>query len=111
MDQSTATLLVIAFLSLLAVFVTVASILILSGGKATIGFHRSRGPEGGLLQSFFHILLFFAFGSPFGLSILAQLSRTSLVSFLQLSPSLWQLGMLLGKWRPFFRLLSFWSSG
>ncbi|SRR5216683_3521154 len=33
MDQSKATLLVIAFLSLLAVFVTVASILILSGGK------------------------------------------------------------------------------
>jgi hypothetical protein len=33
MDQSKAILLVIAFLSFLAVFVTVASILILSGGK------------------------------------------------------------------------------
>ena len=33
MEQSTVTALVIAFLSLLAVFVTVASILILRGGK------------------------------------------------------------------------------
>ena len=33
MDQSKATLLVVAFLRLLAVFVTVVSILILSGGK------------------------------------------------------------------------------
>jgi hypothetical protein len=37
MDQSKATVLAIAFLSLLAVFVTVASILILSGGKL---YHR-----------------------------------------------------------------------
>jgi hypothetical protein len=33
MDQSTLTVLVIAFLSLLAICVTVASIVILSGGK------------------------------------------------------------------------------
>jgi hypothetical protein len=33
MDQSKTTLLVLVFLSLLAIFVTVASILILSGGK------------------------------------------------------------------------------
>ncbi len=77
MDQSKATLLVIAFLSLLAVFVIVASILILVEERSTIRFQRSRGPEGGLLLSFSHILLRFADGSPLGSSTLAQLSHTS----------------------------------
>ena len=60
MDQSKLTLLVISFLSLLAVFVTVASILILSGGKV---YHRI--PEKSRPRRWF-VGIFFSYFVTFG---------------------------------------------
>jgi hypothetical protein len=111
MEQSKATVLVIALLSLLAVFVTVVSILILIGGKVYHKIPQKSRPEGGLLLFFSHISLLFALGSLFRSSTLTQLSRTSWVSFLVLSPSSSQLGTFLGNWGPSFCLSLLWSNG
>ena len=59
MDQSKATLLVIVSLSLLAVFVTVASILILSGGKV-----YNKIPEKSLPRRWF-VAIFFSYFATF----------------------------------------------
>ena len=59
MDQSKATLLVIAFLSFLAVFVTVTSILILSGGKVYHKIPEKSRPRRWLVAIFFSYFLMF----------------------------------------------------
>ena len=59
MDQSKATLLVIAFLSFLAVFVTVASILILSGGKVYHKIPEKSRPRRWFVAIFFSYFLLF----------------------------------------------------
>jgi hypothetical protein len=59
MDQSKATLLVIAFLSLLAVFVIVASILILSGGKVYHKIPEKSRPRRWFVAIFFSYFVTF----------------------------------------------------
>jgi len=59
MDQFKATLLVIAFLSLLAVFVTVASILILSGGKVYQRIPEKSRPRRWFVAIFFSYFVMF----------------------------------------------------
>ncbi len=59
MDQSKATLLVIAFLGLLSVFVTVASILILSGGKVYHKIPEKSRPRRWLVAIFFSYFVMF----------------------------------------------------
>lgn len=59
MDQSKATLLVVAFLSLLAGFVTVASILILSGGKIYHKIPEKSRPRRWLVAIFFSYFIMF----------------------------------------------------
>jgi quinol-cytochrome oxidoreductase complex cytochrome b subunit len=64
MDQSKATLLVIAFLSLLAVFVTVASILILSGGKVYHKIPQKSRPRRWFVAIFFSYFVTFCVWFP-----------------------------------------------
>src|ERR1700674_2016543 len=59
MDQSKATLLVNAFLSLLAVFVIVASILILSGGKVYHKIPEKSRPRRWFVAIFFSYFIVF----------------------------------------------------
>ena len=59
MDQSKATLLVIAFLSLLAVFVIVVSILILSGGKVYHKIPEKSRPRRWFVAIFFSYFVTF----------------------------------------------------
>jgi hypothetical protein len=59
MGQSKATLLVIAFLSLLAIFVTVASILILSGGKVYHKIPEKARPRRWFVAIFFSYFVMF----------------------------------------------------
>src|SRR5579864_5033203 len=59
MDQPKATLLAIAFLSLLAVFVTVASILILSGGKVYNKIPEKSRPRRWFVAIFFSYFVTF----------------------------------------------------
>ena len=64
MDRSRTTLLVIAFLSLLAVFVTVASILILSGGKAYHKIPEKSRPRRWFVAIFFSYFVTFCVWFP-----------------------------------------------
>jgi hypothetical protein len=64
MDQSKATLLVIASLSLLAVFVTVASILILSGGKVYHKIPEKSRPRRWFVGVFFSYFVTFCVWFP-----------------------------------------------
>ena len=64
MDQSKATLLVIAFLSLLAVFVIVASILILSGGKVYHKIPEKSRPRRWVVAIFFSYFITFCVWFP-----------------------------------------------
>jgi quinol-cytochrome oxidoreductase complex cytochrome b subunit len=64
MDQSKATLLVIAFLSVLAVFVTVASILILSGGKVYHKIPQKSRPRRWFVAIFFSYFVTFCVWFP-----------------------------------------------
>jgi hypothetical protein len=64
MDQSKATLLVIAFLSLLAVCVTVASILILSGGEVYHKIPLKSRPRRWFVAIFFSYFLTFCVWFP-----------------------------------------------
>jgi hypothetical protein len=66
MDKSTATMLVVAFLSLKAVCVSVASILILNGGKFYHKIPAESRPRRWLVATFFHSLLCFGLGSRLG---------------------------------------------
>jgi hypothetical protein len=63
-DQSTATLLVIAFLSLLGVFVTVASILILTGGKVYHKIPEKSRPRRWFVAIFFSYFVTFCVWFP-----------------------------------------------
>jgi len=64
MDQSKATLLVLAFLSLLVVFVTVASILILSGGKVYHKIPEKSRPRRWFVAIFFSYFVMFCVWFP-----------------------------------------------
>ncbi len=64
MDQSKATLLVIAFLSLLAVFVIVVSILILSGGKVYHKIPEKSRPRRWFVAIFFSYFVVFCVWFP-----------------------------------------------
>src|SRR5580704_920916 len=64
MDQSKAILLVLAFLSLLAVFVIVASILVLSGGKVYHKIPKKSRPRGWFVAIFFSYFLIFCVWFP-----------------------------------------------
>jgi hypothetical protein len=64
MDQSKATFLVIAFLSLLAVFVTVASILILNGGKVYHKIPEKSRPRRWFVAIFFSYFVVFCVWFP-----------------------------------------------
>jgi len=64
MEQSKSTLLVIALLSLLAVFVTVASILILSGGKVYHRIPEKARPRRWLVAIFFSYFVMFCVWFP-----------------------------------------------
>src|ERR1700735_630054 len=64
MDHSKATLLVIGFLGLLAVFVTVASILILSGGKTYHRIPKKSRPRRWLVAIFFSYFVSFCIWFP-----------------------------------------------
>ncbi|PYT56997.1 MAG: hypothetical protein DMG35_21080 [Acidobacteria bacterium] len=64
MDQSKATVLVLAFLSLLAVLVTVASILILSGGKVYHKIPEKSRPRRWFVAIFFSYFLIFCLWFP-----------------------------------------------
>jgi hypothetical protein len=64
MDQSKATLLVIAFLSVLAIFVTVASILILSGGKVYHKIPQKSRPRRWFVAIFFSYFVTFCVWFP-----------------------------------------------
>ena len=59
MDQSKTTLLVLVFLSLLAIFVTVASILILSGGKVYHKIPEKSRPRRWFVAIFFSYFVTF----------------------------------------------------
>jgi hypothetical protein len=61
MDQSKATVLALAFLSLLAVLVTVASILILSGGKLYHKIPEKSRPRRWIVAIFFSCFVTFCF--------------------------------------------------
>ena len=65
MDQSTATALVVAFLGLLALCVTVASILILSGGKLYHKIPPKSRPRRWLVGIFFSYFVVFCLWFPF----------------------------------------------
>jgi hypothetical protein len=64
MDQSKASVLVVAFLGLLAVFVTVASILILSGGKVYHKIPEKSRPRRWLVAIFFSYFVVFCLWFP-----------------------------------------------
>jgi len=64
MNQSTGTVLVIAFLSLLAVFVTVASILILRGGKFYHRIPAKSRPRRWFVAIFFSYFVLFCLWFP-----------------------------------------------
>ena len=64
MEQSTVTALVIAFLSLLAVFVTVASILILRGGKFYHRIPEKSRPRRWFVAIFFSYFVLFCLWFP-----------------------------------------------
>jgi hypothetical protein len=64
MDQSTLTVLVIAFLSLLAICVTVVSIVILSGGKLYHKIPAKSRPRRWLIAVFFSYFVVFCVWSP-----------------------------------------------
>jgi hypothetical protein len=64
MDQSKSTLLAIAFLSLLAVFVTVSSILILSGGKLYHKIPQESRPRRWFVAIFFSYFVAFCIWFP-----------------------------------------------
>lgn len=64
MDQSTVTVLVIAFLSLLAICVTVASIIILSGGKLYHKIPAKSRPRRWLIAIFFSYFAVFCVWFP-----------------------------------------------
>ena len=64
MEQSKATLLVIAFLGVLAVFVTVACILILSGGKLYRKIPRESRPRRWFVAIFFSYFVTFCVWFP-----------------------------------------------
>src|SRR5579864_9042885 len=64
MDQSKVTLLVIAFLSVLAVFVTVVSLLILSGGKVYHKIPQKSRPRRWLVGIFFSYFVTFCVWFP-----------------------------------------------
>jgi hypothetical protein len=64
MDQSTLTVLVIAFLSLLAICVTVASIVILSGGKLYHNIPAKSRPRRWLIAIFFSYFVVFCVWFP-----------------------------------------------
>ena len=64
MDQSTVTVLVIAFLSLLAIFVTVASILILWGGKVYHKIPEKSRPRRWFVAIFFSYFVLFCLWFP-----------------------------------------------
>jgi hypothetical protein len=64
MDQSKTTLLVLVFLSLLAIFVTVASILILSGGKVYHKIPENSRPRRWLVAIFFSYFVLFCIWFP-----------------------------------------------
>lgn len=59
MDQSKATVLVVAFLGLLAVFVTVASVVILSGGKLYYRIPEKSRPRRWFVAIFFSYFVMF----------------------------------------------------
>jgi hypothetical protein len=64
MDQSTVTVLVIAFLSLLAILVTVASILILWGGKVYHKIPEKSRPRRWFVAIFFSYFVLFCLWFP-----------------------------------------------
>ena len=64
MNQSTVTVLVIAFLSLLAVFATVASVLILSGGKVYHKIPEKSRPRRWVVAIFFSYFVLFCLWFP-----------------------------------------------
>jgi hypothetical protein len=64
MDQSTLTVLVIAFLSLLAICVTVASIVILSGGKLYHKIPAKSRPRRWVIAIFFSYFVVFCVWFP-----------------------------------------------
>jgi len=64
MDQSKATVLVVAFLSLLSVFVTVTSVLILSGGKVYHRIPEKSRPRRWVVAIFFSYFLVFCLWFP-----------------------------------------------
>jgi hypothetical protein len=67
MPQSTVTILAIAFLSLLAVLVTVASILILSGGQFYQKIPKKSRPRRWFMAIFFSYFVLFCLWFPFWL--------------------------------------------
>jgi hypothetical protein len=64
MNQSTVTVLVIVFLSLLAIFVTVASILILCGGKVYHKIPEKTRPRRWIVGIFFSYFVLFCLWFP-----------------------------------------------
>jgi hypothetical protein len=96
MDDSKATLLVIVFLSLLAVFVTVASILILSGGKVYHKIPKKSRPRRWIIAIFFSYFVVFCVGFPvwffYPRSIVSHVLRSIFLAFTAFVGVLYVLG-------------------
>ena len=96
MDQSTATALVVAFLSLLAVCVTVASILILSGGKLYHKIPAKSRPRRWVVAIFFSYFVVFCLWFPawflYPRSVISKLLSVIFVAFTVFIAALYVLG-------------------
>ena len=109
MDQSKATLLVVALLAFLAVFVTVASILILSGGKVYHRIPEKWRPRRWFVAIFFSYFVMFCLWFPvwsfYPRSLISQILSSIFAAFTAFIAAWYVLGKVAAILSPIIALV------